>query len=166
MNIIDIILLLCFIPAVINGIRKGLIAQVIAILVLIVGTWLSYKFATLIGGWMVQWINTSQQLLNIIAFVIIFIIVALVLNMVGKILEKTIKIILLGWLNRLLGVAFSLLKWFLILGLLILVFDALNGTFHFVAKDYVNQSFLYRPMLDLVNKVFPYIRGLVSDWTA
>ncbi len=166
MNIIDIILLLCFIPAIINGIRKGLIAQVIAILVLILGTWLSYKFATLVGIWMVQWIDSSQQLLNIIAFIIIFIIVALVLNMVGNLLEKTIKIILLGWLNRLLGVVFSLLKWFLILGLLILVFDALNGTFHFVAKEYVDQSFLYKPMLNLVNKMFPYIKGLVSGLTA
>lgn len=35
MNILDFIILLCFIPAVINGLKKGFIAQVMAIIALV-----------------------------------------------------------------------------------------------------------------------------------
>lgn len=163
MNIIDIILLLCFVPAIINGIRKGFIAQVIALLSLIIGAWLSYKFATIVGAWMGRWIETSQQLLNIIAYVVIFILVALALFAVGKLLEKTIKIVMLGWLNRLLGVVFALVKCALIVGIAVICFDSLNGIFHFAKYDTINGSTLYGPLKNLVYNVFPYFKNLLSN---
>ena len=75
MNILDIILLLCFIPAVISGLRKGFIAQVVAIISLVLGIWLSVRFASAAGAWLGQWIEASQQLLNVISFAVIFIVV-------------------------------------------------------------------------------------------
>ena len=120
MNILDIILLLCFIPAVISGLRKGFIAQVVAIISLVLGIWLSVRFASAAGAWLGQWIEASQQLLNVISFAVIFIVVVFALAALGKLTEKTIKIIMLGWLNKLLGVVFSMLKCMLILGFLFL----------------------------------------------
>ena len=46
MSIIDIILLICFVPAIINGARKGFISQVISIVSLVLGIWLSARFAS------------------------------------------------------------------------------------------------------------------------
>ena len=119
MNILDIILLLCFIPAIINGLRKGFISQVIAIISLVLGTWLSFKFSVTLSHWMSQWIETSPQLLNTIAFAVIFVVVVFVLFAIGKIFEATIKIIMLSWLNKLLGILFAFLKCAIILGLVI-----------------------------------------------
>ncbi len=163
MNIIDIIILICFIPAIINGIRKGFIAQVISVVSLILGVWLSYKFATVVGSWLSTWLQASSQLLNVIAFIVIFAIVILVLYLIGKVLEKTIKIIMLGWLNRLLGVLFALLKCILIVGLLIVVFDSINGIFKMVNEDYISDSALYGPIKSAFNSVFPYIKNLISS---
>lgn len=161
MNILDIILLLCFIPAVISGLRKGFIAQVIAIISLVLGVWLSVKFAVLAGRWLGQWIETSPQLLNGIAFALIFIIVVFALFALGKILEKTIKIIMLGWLNRLLGVLFSVLKCILIVGFLIIVFGAVNGQFHIVSEKYLAESVMYTAFRDIAYSVFPYFKRLI-----
>ena len=77
MNILDIILLVCFIPAIISGLRKGFIAQVVAIISIVLGVWLSVKFATLAGSWISQWIEASPQVINIISFAVIFIAIEL-----------------------------------------------------------------------------------------
>ena len=79
----------------------------------------------------------------------------------GKILEKTIKIIMLGWLNRLLGVLFSMLKCILIVGFLIIVFEAVNGQFHIVSEKYLAESVMYTAFRDIAYSVFPYFKRLI-----
>ena len=162
MNILDIILLVCFIPAIISGLRKGFIAQVVAIISIVLGVWLSVKSATLVGSWISQWIEASPQLINIISFAIIFIAVAVLLFTIGKLIEATIKIIMLGWLNKLLGVLFSMLKCILIIGFLIIVFEAINDTFGLVPESYLSESLLYAPFRDIADSVFPLFKELLS----
>lgn len=162
MNILDIILLVCFIPAIISGLRKGFIAQVVAIISIVLGVWLSVKSATLVGSWISQWIEASPQLINIISFAIIFIAVAVLLFTIGKLIEATIKIIMLGWLNKLLGVLFSMLKCILIIGFLIIVFEAINDAFGLVPESYLSDSLLYTPFRDIADSVFPLFKELLS----
>ena len=161
MNILDIILLICFIPAVVQGFRKGFISQVIAIVSIILGTWLSFRFSSSVSAWIAQYIQGSEQILKIVAFAIIFIAVIAALALIGKIIEGTFKLIMLGWLNRLLGMVFSLLKAGLIIGLIIMAFCSLNETFHFVSDEALDQSVLFPPLKDAAYKVFPYLKGLL-----
>ena len=161
MNILDIILLICFIPAVIQGLRKGFISQAISIVSLVLGIWLSARFASAVSAWIGQWITASGQVLEIVAFALILILVFLALGAIGKLLEATIKLVMLRWLNRLLGVVFALLKTMLIVGLVIMAFNSLNVTFGFVKEEVLNQSMLYPPLKDLANDVFPYLRDMI-----
>ena len=160
MNILDIILLICFVPAVVQGFRKGFISQVIAIISIIAGVWLSFRFATIVSGWLGQYIQGSEQVMKIVAFARIFIAVIAVLTLVGKLLEGTVKLIMLGWLNRLLGVVFSLISAGLIVGLVIMAFCSLNNTFQFVSEDVLNSSVLFPPLKDMAYTVFPYLKEL------
>ena len=161
MNVLDIILLLCFVPAIIGGLRRGFIAQVVAIISIILGIWLSFKFSAVLSGWLGQWIEAGEQVLHVISFAVIMILAILALAAVGKLIEATVKIILLGWLNRLLGLIFALLKYALIIGLLLMLFNSLNGQFHMVDKGVLDNSLLYGPLLDLATVVFPYLKALV-----
>lgn len=162
MNVLDIILLICFVPAIITGIRKGFIAQVISIISIVAGVWLSFRFSELLTGWLSQWIHTSHALLQIIAFIIILIVVILAFTALGKLLEATIKIILLGWLNRLLGVIFAILKYVLIIGLILVAFDWINSELGLVRKSVLDSSVLYRPLINAADTIFPYFKGLLS----
>ncbi len=161
MNILDIILLICFIPALVQGFRKGFISQVIAIISIIAGVWMSARFASVACGWLSQYIQGSEQVLKVVAFALIFIVVIAVLAVVGKLLEGTIKLVMLGWLNRLLGVAFSLLKAGLIIGLIIMAFCSLNNTFQFVSEETLNSSVLFPPLKDTAYTVFPYLKEML-----
>lgn len=162
MSILDVILLICFIPAVFQGIRKGFIAQVISIASIIIGIWASSRFADVVSGWMATYITASEQVMKVAAFAIIFIAVLLALTAIGKLLEGVFKIVALGWLNRLLGLVFALVKTILILGLLIMVFTSLNETFNLVNESTLNESVFYTPFKDAVFKVFPYLKDLFT----
>ena len=162
MNILDIILLICIIPALIQGFRKGFISQVIAIISLIAGVWLSARFSTSVSAWIAQYIQGSGQILQIVSFLLIFCLVIAGLAAIGKILEGTIKLVMLGWLNRLLGVVFSFLKASLVIGLIIMAFCSLNNTFNLVSEDILNQSVLFPPFRDTAYAVFPYLKDLLT----
>ncbi|MBO5498157.1 MAG: CvpA family protein [Bacteroidales bacterium] len=162
MNIVDIILLICFIPALIQGFRKGFISQVIAIISIILGVWLSFRFSSSVSVWLAQYIQGSEQIMKLISFALILIAVIAGLTVLGRLIEGTFKLVMLGWLNRLLGVAFSLLKAGLVVGLAIMAFCSLNNTFGLVSEDTLNQSVLFPPLKDLAYTVFPYLKELIS----
>lgn len=160
MNILDIILLLCFIPALIQGMRKGFISQAIAIIAVVVSVWVSFEFATMLGEWIGQWITASEQVLKVIAFAVILIGVSVGINAVGRLLESIINIIMLRWLNKLLGAVFALLKAGLIVGLVIMAVTSLNNTFHIIPEDIFNGSVIYPPIKDMAYTVFPYLKEM------
>jgi len=162
MNILDIILLICFIPALVQGIRKGFIAQAISIISIIVGIWASARFADVVAGWVAQYITASEQVMKVVAFALILIVVFFLLGLIGKMLEGIFNFVLLGWLNKLLGVVFALLKTALIVGLVIMAFSSLNDTFHLVKEEVLNESVLYPPLKKIAFDVFPYIKDMLN----
>lgn len=158
---LDIVLLLCFLPAIYFGIRKGLISQLISIAALILSIWASYKFSEIVAKWLSGFIEVSPTALNILTFVVIFLVIAIVLRILGKLLEKVIKLVMLGWLNKLLGVVFALLKVGIIVGLAIILFNTLNSNFHLVKDEVLDNTVVYSRLKDWAYIVFPYLKGLL-----
>lgn len=161
MNTVDIILLICFIPALVQGFRKGFISQIIAIISILLGAWLSFRFASEVSVWLAQYITGSEQILKITAFALILTAVIIGLTLLGKLLESTFELVMLGWLNKLLGAAFSLVKAGLLIGLAIMVFCSLNNTFSLVSEEVLKESVLFPPLKDLAYTVFPYLKELL-----
>lgn len=162
MNILDIILLVCFIPAIFQGIRKGFIAQAVSIISIVLGIWASARFANIVSSWIAQYITASEQVLKVVAFALILVLVFLALAALGKMLEGMFKLVMLGWLNKLLGVIFALLKTGLIVGLVIMAFSSLNDNFRFVQESVLDESVLYPPLKKLAFEVFPYLKDMLT----
>lgn len=153
--------MICFIPAAIQGVRKGFIAQIISIASIILGVWASARFASQASAWLAQYITASEQVLKVTAFAAILILSFVLLAMVGRILEMTFRLVMLGWLNSLLGALFSLVKAGLVVGLVIMTFCSLNNTFGLVSEDVLNGSVLFHPLKELAYTVFPYLKDLL-----
>ena len=162
MNILDIIILICLAVALIQGFRNGFISQAISIISIIVGFWASAHFATCVSDWIGQYFSASEQVLRIVAFALILIAAFTVLGIIGRILEATIKFVLLGWVNRVLGMVFSIMKGILILGLIIIAFESINNLFGLVSPEKLAQSALYPVILDIANWAFPYLKSLLA----
>ncbi len=157
----DIIILICFLPAIISGIMKGFIEQAIALVSLILGAWLAFKFSTVVSGWLQPYFEVSETVLNVISFAVIMVAVVLVLFFLSKILTGVTKLVMLGWLDRLLGLVFALLKAGLLIGIAIILFDTLNVKFEFVEEKVLDESVLYAPIRDIAYVIFPYLKELL-----
>lgn len=157
----DIIILICFLPAVVSGIRKGFIEHVVALVSLILGAWLAFRFSNVVGEWLQPYFEVSETVMHVISFAVIMIAVVLVLFFIGKILSGVAKLVMLGWLDRLLGLVFALLLAGLLIGIGIILFDTLNLKFALVDEAILDESVLYAPLRDIAYVVFPYLKELL-----
>jgi membrane protein required for colicin V production len=163
MGILDIILLICFIPALVHGIRKGLIEQIVSIVSIFAGAWLAFKFTAPLSTWLTQFINLESKILHVICFALVVVLVVLVLFLIGRILTRTLKLVSLGWINSLLGILFALLKTALVIGLIIFVFDSLNSKWVIINPEILKESVVYTALRDASLKVFPYLKSLLTN---
>ncbi len=150
-------------PAIITGITKGFIEQVMALASIFVGVWASFRFSLVVGGWLNGFIQADQQVINIIAFAVIVMTVVFVLMLLAKLLSKTLDLVMLGWLNRLLGVVFAILKAALVLGLLIFLLDPINDKTGLVSSEVLDKSVLYNLLHGIATEVFPYLKDLLLN---
>ena len=162
MAILDIILLICFIPGIVSGISKGFVKQVVDLVAILVAAWSAFHFSTPVGEWLSQYLTLEGNVLKIISFVLIAVVAALLLNLVGSLITKAMKALSLGFINRLLGLVFAVLKVALILGILILVFETLNSTFHLVDPSVTENTVVYNFLRNAAEKIFPIIKTFVS----
>lgn len=163
MSIIDIILLICFIPALISGLKKGFIAQLIAIISIFAGIWISFEFATITSQWLSQYIEAPENVLRIAAFALIMVGVFITLGLLGKLLEGILNLVMLGWVNKLFGIIFAFLKTALITGLIIMVFNSINASLELVSAETLSESVLYTPLKNFADSVFPYLKELAAN---
>ena len=164
MNTIDIILLICFIPAVIRGISKGFIEQAVALISLVASIWIAYHFSDILGIWLAPYLQVSEPVLKIISFALLVIVVVLVLYLVGKLLSKLVKTVMLGWLDKLFGITFAMFLTCIILGLLIIVFESINATMCLVPEETIASSILYAPIRDFTYAIFPFFRQWLGSF--
>ena len=163
MNTLDIILLLLFVPGVIRGLSKGLMEQAISLVGIVFGAWLAYKYYTAMGAWLGGFWQASETVLNIIGFAIILLLSFAVVILLAKLITKIIEMASLGWVNRVLGLLLSLLVSALVIGLLIMVFDTLNGQFNFIKESNIlEESVLYPLLKDFAQTVLPFLKQMIA----
>ena len=161
MNTLDIVLIICFVPALIRGLSKGLLEQIVAIVSVIAGVWLAFKFSGALTPHLKEWFEVGETLLGVISFTVILVGVILVLFLLGKALSKMVKLAMMGWLDKLLGILAGFLVTALILGTVAVLFDTVNSKFTLVASEKLDASVMYGAMKDFGHFVFPYLKQLL-----
>ena len=161
MNIVDIVILVLFIPAIIRGIMKGFVQQAAALAGLVLSIWAAFRFSEPVYQWLTPYIEASEGVLHVVAFAVILIVVIIVTALIGRLLAKVLKFALLGWLDKLLGIVFALLVAFLLIGIVIVLMDSFNARFGLLNNDMFTGSVLYNGIKDIMYKVFPYLKDLL-----
>ena len=161
MNPLDIILLICFLPAVIRGLSKGFLEQAICLVGFFVSVWAAFRFSELVCGWIQPYLEVSETLLHVIAFAIVLVGISVLALLLAKLLTKLFEVAMLGWVNKLLGVAAGILVTALVLGVFVILFDTLNVRFEIVKGDVLEASVLYGVIKDFAYFIFPYLKQLL-----
>ena len=162
MAVLDIVLLVCFIPGIVSGISKGLIKQVVDLVALFVGAWAAFRFSKTLSAWLSAYLTMDGKLLYIISFVIVIILAVLLLNLLGGFVLRIFKMADLGWLNRIAGLVFGIFKVALVLGIIISVFEGLNAKWGLVGPEKLEDAVVYGALKDFSGAVLPFLKSLVS----
>jgi membrane protein required for colicin V production len=103
---LDFILIIVLVLAVIKGYQRGLIIGVFSFLAIIIGLAAAMKLSIVAAGYIGQAIKVSDAWLPVISFIVVFILVVLLIRLGANMIQKTVEISMLGWVNRLGGILF------------------------------------------------------------
>lgn len=163
MNYIDIILGILLLLAAINGFSKGLISEVASLAALILGLWGAIKFSYITTDFLIENFNMHTKHLNVISFVITFVVIVVLVHIIGNTVSKLAETVLLGFANKLAGLVFGVLKSALILSVILVVFDKIDDDVHILSREAKENSRMYEPIRSFAPSIFPFIEGWEID---
>ena len=163
MNVLDIIILVLLGLGLINGFRKGLFVEVASLVALVAGIYGAIHFSNYAGDFLMEKVDWNEKTVNITAFAITFIVIVLLIALAGKALTKLADFAALGFLNKLLGAIFGLLKMAVILSVVFIIFDSINKSLPFTDEEDLEESTLYETVKTLIPSVFPLILEKKSE---
>ena len=158
MNYIDLVLGIILILAAIQGFRKGFIVELASLAALVLGIWGAIRFSDWTAGLISDTMNYHSKHLTTIAFIVTFIAIVVLIHILGKVLDNIVKAVALGFLNRLAGIIFGVLKVAVILSIFLLLFDTIDENVHILPSKQKTESKVYAPMKQLVPTLFPFIK--------
>lgn len=160
MSVIDIILGALLLLGIIRGFLKGLFVEIASLLALVIGIYGAIHFSYFTGDFLKSKLDWDEQLIQITAFAITFVIIVLAIGLAGKALTKLADFTALGLLNKLLGAVFGFVKTGLILSIILSVIDKSRIDLPFLSPKSLKESVLYVPVKAIAPTIFPIIEGL------
>ncbi|PIF06083.1 MAG: colicin V production protein [Draconibacterium sp.] len=157
MNYIDIVLALLLFFAAISGFKNGFIAEIASLAALILGVWGAIKFSYVTTDFLTNTLNFKSQHIEIISFIATLIVIVIVVHLIGSVANKLINVIMMGFLNKLAGLVFGVLKSALILSVVLVVLDHFDNKMHFIPEQAKTESKMYAPLRDFAPTLLPFI---------
>jgi membrane protein required for colicin V production len=158
MSFIDIVFAVLLSFAVYKGLKNGLFVEAASFFALIAGIYLAIKFSHLMGAILGDtFASWNLKYIEIIAFVITFFIVAVGIHLLAKIITKIADFAYLGWINKLAGVVFSLLKTILALSVVLFIFEKINIDNRLLSEEKQTASVFYNPIKEISTLIYPSI---------
>ena len=157
MNWIDTAIVIVLIISVVMGFINGLVKEVASLAALILGIWGAIKFSTFTAAKLYDYFDMTGQYVGIIAFLITFGIIVVIIHFIGILADKLVNAVALGFLNRLLGIVFGVLKSILIMSVFFVILNAIDARKPFLPKERIEGSIFYNPISDIAPAIFPII---------
>ncbi|MFN3665168.1 MAG: CvpA family protein [Sediminibacterium sp.] len=124
--IIDILFIICMVFAIFKGYRNGLIVAVFSLVAIIVGLAAAMKLSVFVAERLGEHISVSKSWLPFISFALVMITVVILIRLGAVALQKMAELVLLGWVNKLAGIALYGVLYMLVLSVLLFFAEKLH----------------------------------------
>lgn len=142
--IIDIICILLIVLALFKGLRRGFIMAIFSTAAYIIGIAAALKLSSFAAEKLAAH-GASGKWLPVLSFLVVFIIVVILVNVCGKLIQKSIETVMLGMVNRAAG---ALLYMF--------IYTVIFSVFLF----YAVQLGLFKPADTSASVFYPYLQPI------
>lgn len=160
---IDLIIIFTAIIACFKGLKNGLIIALFSVIALIIGLAAALKLSVVVAE---RISSSSSRLLPFISFLLVFLAAALLVSFVGRILNKSVQLAMLGWINRFAGMILYILIYLIILSILFFYTKQLS----LFSEQRFEDSKLYPIIKDLgpwiinsIGKIIPLFKDMFDE---
>lgn len=157
MGFLDIVLGALLVFSLYKGIVNGLFVELASFLSLLVGVYFAVKFSEVTKDFIVEHLHWNPNSIQVVAFILTFLLVVIGIHFLAKILTGIVDFAFLGWINKLGGGIFRVLKTVLIVGLLFSVFEKINHNHFFAKQETLDNSIFYNPIQKTAAFMYPSI---------
>lgn len=158
MSTLDIILIVILGFGAISGFRKGFVMEVVSILAFILAIIGAFKLLQVGMDFIQENFQLSGKLLPYLTFILIFIAIVILVNLVGKSVKKMLDMTLLGSFDNLAGAIVGLFKWAFGISVLIWIFNYFQIN---PISTYGEDSIVYPLVVSFAPMVVEYISVLL-----
>ncbi len=158
MNFLDLVIAIPLGYLMFKGYRRGLIFECALLAGIIVGSVLAVRFA----HWLAGLIGAEGDNVLLISFFVIFAGVVILSLFVGKMVERFVKLVHVGWFNNLAGMLLGMFKGMCIVGVLLYYVAVVDIHEKVLSRGVKEASLLYRP----VERTGSHLAGRISAYVA
>ena len=145
------------------GIKNGLFVEIASLISFILGVFLAIKFSYLVKDFLEGFVSWNPQTIQITSFILTLILVVIGVHLLAKIFTKIADFAFLGWVNKLTGGIFSVLKTALLIGIMLNLVQKINVDNQLISKEKQEKSVFYRPILDTTSFMMPMVTNWIED---
>lgn len=156
-NILDIIIIIPLLLFAWQGYKKGFIIEVATLAALILGLYFSFYFSDYTARLLNEYFTIDEKYIAALSFIVTFIVVVIAISAIGKVLQKFIDIILLGFLNKAAGAIFGIIKGALLLSILLLIINYFDTSQNLIKEEYKEKSVFYEPIADFAPQLYSWL---------
>ena len=120
MNPFDVFIIIVLGYSIVRGLFRGLVKEASSIIGVFGGFYAAYSYYPLVANLLAGLIKNTAYL-NIMSFLIIFCGVLIIISIIGIVIKYLLNVAFLGWIDRLCGVFFGLIKGVLIVTVLFII---------------------------------------------
>ena len=152
MNYLDIIIAIILCLFGFGGLRKGLVIEVVSLLAFGVGIYGAMHFSDFTAAHLQEVMTLDPKYLNTIAFIMTFVLLVIIVNLIGRAVSNMVEAMDLGMLDRLGGFIVGAAKGVLLCSAFVLVINNLQID-GLIKEDLKKDSYLY----PYIEKTVPYL---------
>lgn len=155
MNFLDLLIGVPLLWYAYKGFGKGLIAEITSLVALIAGIYIAVHFSWLVGGYLESLFSMDNQYLSLASFAVTFIMVVVLAQFLGLSISRMLQHIALGFINKLAGGVFGLLKIAFIISVILYFYCRIDENMHLIPEEIRSESLLFKPVAGIAPVVIP-----------
>ncbi len=153
---LDYIIILLLVFAVWEGWKQGLVTQVLGLVAVAAGIFLAWRFGASIG----ESLGMEDVTATCAGFAIVLVAVIVGVVLIGRFTRGLFKIVGLGVFDNILGVMFSALKMFVLVGLAVMLLEVVDPDGRILSDRVKERSPMFRAVDDVNGIVFSFVKDL------